>query len=109
METIILSQVNVNDFFEQMRNILREEIRQILHEELQADAKSKTDNKLLSAAEAAEMLKVSLVTLWAWAKQGKIIKHKLSGKIYFKYSDLMQAVDMRYKHVNSALPPCSNA
>jgi hypothetical protein len=44
-------------------------------------------------------LRVSLVTLWQWEKQGRISKYTMGGRTYFKYSELLAGLDtlQRYR------------
>ncbi len=88
---ILLSPVSIADLMANVRVIIRDELRQQQTSDLQ--------EKLLTAKEAADLLRVSLVTLWQWEKQGRITKHSMGGRTYFKYSELMAGLDtlQRYK------------
>jgi hypothetical protein len=46
---------------------------------------------LLTKAQAMELLKMSESTLWRRCHEGKILRSKIGGKIFFKYSDLLNA------------------
>lgn len=88
---MILTPVPVADLMAQLREAIREEI--------QKQQRADLAEKLLTANETAELLRVSLVTLWQWEKQGRITKHTLGGRTYFKYSEIMAALEtlQRYK------------
>lgn len=63
--------------------------REIVRDELQQQSRADLSEKLMTAKEAADLLRVSLVTLWQWEKDGRISKYTLGGRTYFKYSELM--------------------
>ena len=88
---ILLSPVSITSLMEGVRDIIRAELRQQQTTDLQ--------EKLLTAKEAADLLRVSLVTLWQWEKNGRIAKYSMGGRTYFKYSELMAGLDTlkRYK------------
>ena len=44
--------------------------------------------KLLTTKEAAELLRVSVNTIRAWVRQGRIRGLKLGRQLYFRYEDL---------------------
>jgi predicted DNA-binding transcriptional regulator AlpA len=46
---------------------------------------------LLTKAQAMELLQMSETTLWRRCHEGKITRSKIGGKVFFKYSDLLQA------------------
>jgi excisionase family DNA binding protein len=83
--TIILSPIPIADLMAQMRVIVRDELKQQQVADLA--------EKLLTAKEAADLLRVSTVTLWQWYKDGRIIKHKMGSRTYFKYSELMAGLE----------------
>ena len=39
------------------------------------------------------MLKISIVTLWQWEKAGRVKKHKIGSRVYFKHSEIMAGID----------------
>ena len=88
---ILLSPVSIADLMANVRDIIRAELRQQNIADL--------SEKLLTAKEAADLLRVSLVTLWQWEKNGRIAKYSMGGRTYFKYSELMAGLDTlkRYK------------
>lgn len=48
---------------------------------------------LIKADEAAEVLKVSKPTLAAWRDKGYIPCHRINSRVYYKRSELMQALE----------------
>lgn len=53
---------------------------------------SEIDNDLLTINETMIFLKKSRGTIENWSKQGKIIKHYIEGSVYFKKSELREAL-----------------
>jgi excisionase family DNA binding protein len=78
---------------------LMEGVREIVRAELQQQGRADLSEKLMTAKEAADLLRVSLVTLWQWEKQGRISKYSMGGRTYFKYSELLAGLDtlQRYR------------
>ncbi|MBS1599509.1 MAG: helix-turn-helix domain-containing protein [Bacteroidetes bacterium] len=58
--------------------------------------------KLLSPSEACKLFQpsISKVTLDSWARKGLIKKHAIGGRVYFKYTEVMEALKSlkKYKH-----------
>ena len=85
MDKLILSPIELEAFMEAFRAIVRDE--------LQHQHQSEKSDELLTAKEAAAMLKISLVTLWQWEKAGRVKKHKIGSRVYFKHSEIMAGMD----------------
>ncbi len=56
-------------------------------------AQPKEQEDLITRKEACEMLNVTDVTIWTWAKQGKIPTYKVGAKVYLKRSEVMSLVE----------------
>ncbi|MFL0171103.1 helix-turn-helix domain-containing protein [Tenacibaculum maritimum] len=70
---------------------------QNLHAELIAlkQGTNKVDtnkDKLLTRKQTAEILSVSLPTIWSWGKKGIIKAYRIGNKIRFKESEVMEAL-----------------
>jgi len=63
--------------------------RDILNEQ---NKSSKDSEILLTREEAAEMLSVSLVTLWKWTKDDIIPAYRIGTKIRYKKSEILLAL-----------------
>jgi len=54
--------------------------------------KPKSETKYLTRKETARRLKVSLVTLTDWVNRGRIVAHKIGGRVLFLESDVEEAL-----------------
>jgi len=68
-------------------------LRKIVKEELYNEALKKVEERLLTPKQTAELFQVSTVSIWQWEKQGRIMKHTMGGRTYFKYSEVMSAIE----------------
>lgn len=76
---------------EELREDLRREIKQDLREELQEFSKlfkPKEPTIWITRQEAADLIGVSLVTIYNWTKEGIIHAHKIGTRIRFKRSEI---------------------
>ena len=48
--------------------------------------------ELLTFKEVISLLGISASTLNSWKREGKIPYHKLNGRIYFKYAEIVQSL-----------------
>jgi excisionase family DNA binding protein len=89
--TMILTPVSLTTIMDGLREIVRDELKQ--------QGRADLAEKLLTPKEAADLLRVSMVTIWQWEKQGRITKHSMGGRTYFKYSELLAGLDtlQRYR------------
>ncbi|XKX07030.1 helix-turn-helix domain-containing protein [Tenacibaculum maritimum] len=49
-------------------------------------------DKLLTRKQTAELLQISLVTLWNWRKEGIIQAYRIGNKIRYKESEIIEAL-----------------
>lgn len=84
MEKLVLFPVDLEVFLEEIRTIVKEEIK--VSQEGQQE-------KLLSPAAACNLFdpKISRGTLHNWEKEGRIKGYLLGGKKLFKLSDILEA------------------
>ena len=73
-----------------MENILLDISHSIT--ELKNNFEPKTPTEFLTRNEVAELLKCDLSTIHNWCKKGKLIPFGISGRIYFKRSDIEAAL-----------------
>jgi len=83
----------------QIQNISLDELKQIISETVLATinqlpnpqtATNPTD-ELIKIDEVCEMLKVSKVSIHSWKRQGILPFYRISNKIYFKKSEILDA------------------
>ena len=89
-KTILLHEISPED--------LRELIRQAVRDELELKVLKDEAEVLLSRAEACELLKVSLTTLWNWTKSNKVIAYSIGNRIFYKRKELLESLTkLRYR------------
>jgi hypothetical protein len=86
MADVLLSQIPLSDIIAQ--------VRQVVKEEISASQQKLLEEKLLSPKEACKLFvpAISRQTLDSISKSGILQKHYLGGKVFFKYSEIMQAL-----------------
>ena len=95
MEQHIVLSLTQDDF----RGILKETIQEALQAALNVVEENKEADVLLSRHEAAELLKVSLVTISKYQKDGKIPYYRFGRRVYFKKKELIESLkgSVRYR------------
>jgi excisionase family DNA binding protein len=83
----------------QLHNTTPEQLQAaILHgvklqlDELRKEFQPKTPTEYLTRAEVAKMLKIDLSSVHNWGKSGKLIRHAIGNRIYFKRSEVEAAI-----------------
>jgi hypothetical protein len=78
--------VPVHQLTDLFQNLIRQEVRAKQSEDLQ--------EKLLSPKETCKLFNpaISLVTLDTWADKGLLIKYHIGGRTYYKYSEVIGAL-----------------
>ena len=89
---LILSQIPVNEILEGLRQIVREEIK--------SEKQAGLQEKLLSPSETCKLFQpnISKVTLANWSEQGLLKKHSLGGRIFYKYSEILESLKTLKKY-----------
>ncbi len=93
-EKFIVTNYDHDDLVSVIKEAFREELKEILAQK----EKEKDYNVLLSRKEVAELLKISLVTLHRYQKDGILPYSKLGIHIYFKKGDIMKALETQVKY-----------
>ena len=75
---------------------LKKELIEPLKEELKRLEATKDPEILLSRKEAAKFLGITLVTLHDWTKRKFVIAGRIGNRVYFKKSDLINAIENEY-------------
>ena len=50
------------------------------------------EDRVLTREETAKLLAVDLSTLRSYVNKGKILSHRIGGRVFFKHSDIMKAL-----------------
>jgi len=50
------------------------------------------ETDLLTPKETAELLRISIPTLWRWQKKGKVKCYGIGGKRYYKRSEIVESL-----------------
>ncbi|MBI4929438.1 MAG: helix-turn-helix domain-containing protein [Bacteroidetes bacterium] len=58
----------------------------------------KEDDSLLRRKDVAKLFSVSLVTISAWMKSGKLPYHRINSRIFFKRKEVMEAMQSTQKY-----------
>lgn len=76
---------------EQLQDAIIEGVKNQL-EELKKNFEPKTPTEFLTKQETAELLKVNLSSINNWTKRGILQRYALSGRVYYKRSEIENAV-----------------
>ncbi len=76
---------------EQLQDAILQGVKQQL-EELKKEYQPKTPEEYLSRAEVAKLLKVDISTVHNWGKAGKLKRHGLGNRVYYKRSEVEKAI-----------------
>ncbi len=74
---------------EQFKNELLAEIKQLLETYMSQQTEQ---DEILSRQQTAELLKVSLVTLWDWTKKDIIPAYRIGKKVRYKKSEVLASL-----------------
>ncbi len=91
MGTIQMIQVTPNELAYLISESVKTQIQELVNATNKQQQKEESD--LLSRKEAADFLKVSLVSIHAWMKDGIIKPYKVGNRTYFKKSELINVVE----------------
>jgi len=94
-KTILLHEISPEDLRDMIRQTVREELSAFL---LEFKVQKDDADVLLSRAEASELLKVSLTTLWNWTKSNKVVAYSIGNRIFYKRKELLESLTkLRYR------------
>ncbi|WP_304016483.1 helix-turn-helix domain-containing protein [Nonlabens dokdonensis] len=63
---------------------------------------TKTKDKLLTREQTAEMLSISLGTLWSWTRKGILISYRIGNKIMYKQHEVYESL-VKINHSKTSL------
>jgi hypothetical protein len=76
---------------QQLRNDINQDVKSLL-DELKKSFEPKTPVELLGRRDTAKLLKINLSTLHLWTVKGVLKKYGISGKVYYKRSEVESAL-----------------
>ena len=76
---------------EQLEQLIREAVKESFEAHKRVPKNDETTN-YLDRSEVANILKISISTLNNWVKQGKLKPYGIGGRVYFKLSEIDQAM-----------------
>lgn len=85
MNTLVLNSVDLKDLENLFEKILDDRLRKL-------EPRSKSDTVLLTRAETAKFLRISLPTLNEWTKEGIVIGHRIGNRVLYKKVELENAL-----------------
>ena len=60
--------------------------------EIRNNANKSKEDKLLTRQQTADILQISLVTLWTWNKNNIVTFYKIGNKVRYKKSEVLNAL-----------------
>ncbi len=76
---------------QQLQDAILEGVKHQL-EDLKKNFKPQTPTEYLTRSEVAKMLKCDISTVHNWGKAGKLTRHAIGNRIYFKRSEIERAI-----------------
>jgi excisionase family DNA binding protein len=95
-EKFLVTNYDHEDLIAMVKEAFKEEIKELFKRQ----EKSDDYDVLLSRKEVAELLKISLVTVHKYQKEGTLPFYKLWWHVYFRKGDIMKALEipLKYQH-----------
>jgi excisionase family DNA binding protein len=84
-QLIQIENITVDDLKAELLTDIKEIISNLIYDQ-------KKDDELLSRDQAAEYLKISLVTLWNWTKNDIVPAYRIGNKVRYKKSELLASI-----------------
>ena len=81
---------------EELKELIRASITEAFNETQQALKNKSGEELLLKIEEVSDILKVSKVTIHKWKKSGRIPFHRISNRIFFKKSEILDSLKKIY-------------
>lgn len=76
-----------------------EELKELIQEAVRKELSGRTNPKipedpelLLTRQETAELLRISLTSLWKWTDKGKLKSYGLGNRRYYKRSEVLESL-----------------
>lgn len=87
MDAILFSGIDPQDFKKEILDDLKSFLQ-----ELKFLQKEEQTSDYLTRQQVAKMLSIDLSTVHNWTKQGKLISHGIGNRVYYKRSEIEQAI-----------------
>ena len=87
MDAILFSGINPQDFKKEILEGVKTYLQELL-----SQTKEKETSDLLTRQQVAEMLSIDLSTVHNWTKNGKLRSYGMGGRVYYKRSEIEQAI-----------------
>jgi len=85
MESTILTNVSVSELTEIISDAIKSQLSQIEQPE--------PEPEFITRKETAELLGISLPTLWTWTRNGKVPAYKIGSRVRFKKSEVLNSLN----------------
>lgn len=85
--SIILQGISEDELLEKMENRVNKCVIKVLENHF-----NKVEEILLTRQETSAYLKINLSTLWHWQKKGLIPSYSVGNRVYFKLSEINEAL-----------------
>ncbi|MBA7533402.1 hypothetical protein ES705_25641 [subsurface metagenome] len=93
METLIVNGLTIEEFLGKVRQTVADTIKSETESSLKSDKV-----KYLTRKETAELLSISLPTLWQYTKRGIISAHRCGSRILYKEDEVESALSQIVPH-----------
>jgi len=80
------------DRFPEVMSLVLSRIQELQTQIVELKQSLKEEEKLLTTKEARELLQISLGTLSAWTRAGKLKEYRIQSRIYYKRSEIFAAL-----------------
>lgn len=87
MDTILFSGINPQEFKKEILDGVKSYLQELLSQQ-----KEKEASDYLTRQQVAEMLSIDLSTVHNWTKQGKLISYGIGNRVYYKLSEVEDAI-----------------
>jgi excisionase family DNA binding protein len=90
--TPILFPYQPEEYWQKMRQIIREEVNSIVKQRVVAtyDTPGLTYKPLYKIAEVCTLFHITKPTIYDWVKHGKLKPYKIRSRVYFLWQDIQQ-------------------
>jgi excisionase family DNA binding protein len=77
---------------DELKALIQEAVKDVVKERQPVKVVQPDADPLLKIGEICKILQVSKVTIHQWKKQGKIPFHRISNRIFFKRSEILESL-----------------